>query len=45
MDRFMEEALAQAAKGAGQTSPNPTVGAVVVRDETVIGRGHHIWER
>ena len=41
----MAEALAEAAKGAGQTSPNPTVGAVVVRDGRVVGRGHHLWVR
>lgn len=41
----MAEALAEAAKGVGQTSPNPTVGAVIVRDGVVIGRGHHLWQR
>lgn len=39
----MTEALAQAAKGIGQTSPNPTVGAVVVRDGRIVGRGHHVY--
>ena len=29
---YMREALAEAAKGLGQTSPNPSVGAIVVRD-------------
>lgn len=42
---FMGEALAEAAKGAGQTSPNPTVGAVIVRDGRIVGRGHHLWTR
>lgn len=41
----MAEALTEAAKGAGQTSPNPTVGAVVVRDGRIVGRGFHTWER
>ncbi len=41
---FMAEALAEAAKGLGQTSPNPAVGAVIVRDGEVIGRGHHTWQ-
>ena len=41
----MAEALAEAAKGVGQTSPNPAVGAVVVRDGIIIGRGHHVWAR
>jgi diaminohydroxyphosphoribosylaminopyrimidine deaminase/5-amino-6-(5-phosphoribosylamino)uracil reductase len=45
MDPFMAEALAEAAKGAGKTSPNPIVGAIVVRDGKIIGRGHHVWER
>jgi diaminohydroxyphosphoribosylaminopyrimidine deaminase/5-amino-6-(5-phosphoribosylamino)uracil reductase len=42
---YMAEALAEAAKGAGQTSPNPSVGAVLVRDGQIVGRGHHVWER
>src|SRR5215211_5389713 len=45
MDPFMEEALAEARKGVGQTSPNPAVGAVVVRQGQIIGRGHHVWAR
>lgn len=40
-ERFMRAALRQAAQGLGRTSPNPAVGAVVVRDGRVIGRGHH----
>src|SRR5579871_2123245 len=43
MDQFLEEALALAAQGAGRVSPNPAVGAVVVRDSEVIGRGFHTW--
>lgn len=39
----MEEALRLAEKGRGLTSPNPTVGAVLVRDGNVIGRGFHTW--
>jgi diaminohydroxyphosphoribosylaminopyrimidine deaminase / 5-amino-6-(5-phosphoribosylamino)uracil reductase len=39
----MREALALAERGRGQTSPNPTVGAVVVRDGSVVGRGFHTW--
>ena len=38
---FMREALAEAAKGLGRTMPNPPVGAVVVNDGLIIGRGHH----
>jgi diaminohydroxyphosphoribosylaminopyrimidine deaminase/5-amino-6-(5-phosphoribosylamino)uracil reductase len=38
---FMRLAIAEAEKGQGRTSPNPAVGAVVVRDGRVVGRGHH----
>lgn len=37
----MREALQLAWKGLGHTSPNPMVGAVVVRDGKVVGRGYH----
>jgi diaminohydroxyphosphoribosylaminopyrimidine deaminase/5-amino-6-(5-phosphoribosylamino)uracil reductase len=40
---LMEEALALAERGVGQTSPNPAVGAVLVRDGEVVGRGWHTW--
>lgn len=40
---FMEEALALARQGMGRTSPNPAVGAVLVRDNEVVGRGFHTW--
>lgn len=39
--RFMRQALALAARGAGRTSPNPLVGAVVVADGAVVGTGYH----
>ncbi|WP_035246005.1 bifunctional diaminohydroxyphosphoribosylaminopyrimidine deaminase/5-amino-6-(5-phosphoribosylamino)uracil reductase RibD [Desulfogranum mediterraneum] len=39
--RFMEIALAEARKGLGRTSPNPAVGAVVVREGRIVGRGYH----
>ncbi|MGJ8655560.1 MAG: bifunctional diaminohydroxyphosphoribosylaminopyrimidine deaminase/5-amino-6-(5-phosphoribosylamino)uracil reductase RibD [Akkermansiaceae bacterium] len=38
---FMRQALAEARKGLGLTSPNPPVGAVIVREGEVIGRGWH----
>ena len=38
---FMQEALGLARMGWGLTSPNPMVGAVVVRDGVIIGRGYH----
>lgn len=37
----MERALELARLGKGQTSPNPMVGAVLVRDGTVVGEGYH----
>jgi diaminohydroxyphosphoribosylaminopyrimidine deaminase/5-amino-6-(5-phosphoribosylamino)uracil reductase len=40
---FLEQALELAERGIGQTSPNPSVGAVVVRDGKVLGRGFHTW--
>lgn len=39
--RYMQEAIALAAKGRGYTSPNPMVGAVVVKSNQIIGRGWH----
>ena len=41
---FMREALDLARKGRGLASPNPMVGAVVVRDGEVLGRGFHTYE-
>jgi diaminohydroxyphosphoribosylaminopyrimidine deaminase / 5-amino-6-(5-phosphoribosylamino)uracil reductase len=38
---YMEMALGLAAKAAGRTSPNPCVGAVVVKGEQIVGWGHH----
>ena len=42
LDRlFLERANELARRGCGNTSPNPCVGAVVVRDERIIGEGYH----
>jgi len=38
---FMRLALGEAAKGQGRTSPNPCVGAVVVKDNVVVAKGYH----
>jgi diaminohydroxyphosphoribosylaminopyrimidine deaminase / 5-amino-6-(5-phosphoribosylamino)uracil reductase len=38
---FMRLALRLARRGFGRTSPNPMVGAVLVRDGAVIGQGWH----
>ena len=40
--RYMGAALRLARRAAGRTSPNPMVGAVVVRRDSVVGRGHHV---
>jgi len=37
----MREALREARKGIGQTSPNPAVGAVLVSRNRIVARGHH----
>ncbi|HSA58419.1 MAG TPA: bifunctional diaminohydroxyphosphoribosylaminopyrimidine deaminase/5-amino-6-(5-phosphoribosylamino)uracil reductase RibD [bacterium] len=37
----MAVALDLARLGEGRTSPNPTVGALVVKDGTIVGRGFH----
>jgi diaminohydroxyphosphoribosylaminopyrimidine deaminase / 5-amino-6-(5-phosphoribosylamino)uracil reductase len=41
-DRFMRLALALGRRGLGNTWPNPAVGAVVVKDGVILGRG---WTR
>ena len=39
--RYMLRALRLAEKGAGKTSPNPMVGALVVSHGRVVGQGYH----
>jgi diaminohydroxyphosphoribosylaminopyrimidine deaminase/5-amino-6-(5-phosphoribosylamino)uracil reductase len=41
---WIREALALAREGVGRVSPNPAVGAVVVREGRVVGRGFHTWK-
>jgi diaminohydroxyphosphoribosylaminopyrimidine deaminase / 5-amino-6-(5-phosphoribosylamino)uracil reductase len=43
MNSYLAEALELAAFGQGATSPNPMVGAVIVNDGAVVGRGYHTW--
>lgn len=38
---YMRQAFDLALKGMGHVSPNPLVGAVIVRDGIVLGRGYH----
>jgi diaminohydroxyphosphoribosylaminopyrimidine deaminase / 5-amino-6-(5-phosphoribosylamino)uracil reductase len=38
---WMQQAIEQARLGTGLTSPNPKVGAVIVKDGKLIGRGFH----
>ena len=38
---YMKTAISLAKKGRGQTSPNPIVGAVAVKNNKIIGKGFH----
>ena len=38
---WMRRAVELARKGKGRTSPNPAVGAVIVKDGEIIGEGWH----
>jgi diaminohydroxyphosphoribosylaminopyrimidine deaminase/5-amino-6-(5-phosphoribosylamino)uracil reductase len=40
-ERFMRVALREAARGVGFTSPNPAVGAVIVKNGCLLARGFH----
>ena len=40
-EKYMRMAIELAKKGAGAVNPNPMVGAVVVKNEEVIGKGYH----
>ncbi len=40
-EHFMRMALKLAKKGQGYTSPNPMVGAVIVKNGQIVGRGYH----
>jgi diaminohydroxyphosphoribosylaminopyrimidine deaminase / 5-amino-6-(5-phosphoribosylamino)uracil reductase len=39
---YMQKALSLAQRGKGFTSPNPCVGAVVVKDGRIVGKGFHL---
>ena len=38
---YIQQTLILAAQGAGQVSPNPLVGSIVVKDGQIVGRGFH----
>ena len=38
---YMKQALRLARRGLGKTSPNPMVGAIIVKDNRIIGKGYH----
>ncbi|HHS48724.1 MAG TPA: hypothetical protein ENM99_02545, partial [Desulfurella acetivorans] len=38
---FMKKAIELAKKGLYKTCPNPAVGAVIVKDGKIIGKGYH----
>lgn len=38
---YMRKALNLARRGLGKTSPNPMVGALIIRDGEIIGQGYH----
>lgn len=40
-ERFMAEALREAQRGVGLSSPNPPVGCILVKAGTILGRGVH----
>lgn len=40
-EKFMKRAIELAQKGSGFVNPNPLVGAVIVKDNKVIGEGYH----
>ncbi|HEX9916723.1 MAG TPA: bifunctional diaminohydroxyphosphoribosylaminopyrimidine deaminase/5-amino-6-(5-phosphoribosylamino)uracil reductase RibD [candidate division Zixibacteria bacterium] len=40
-EKYMEMVLRLAKKGVGRTSPNPLVGAVIVKNGKIVGTGYH----
>ncbi|WP_321478249.1 bifunctional diaminohydroxyphosphoribosylaminopyrimidine deaminase/5-amino-6-(5-phosphoribosylamino)uracil reductase RibD [uncultured Paludibaculum sp.] len=40
---YLRVALDLARQGLGRVTPNPAVGAVLVRDDVVVGQGFHTW--
>lgn len=42
-ERFMKRAVELARKGEGYVNPNPLVGAVLTKDDRIIGEGYHAF--
>ena len=40
-ERYLQQALKLARKARGRTSPNPMVGALVVKEDEIVGKGFH----
>ncbi|PIP92831.1 MAG: riboflavin biosynthesis protein RibD [Bdellovibrio sp. CG12_big_fil_rev_8_21_14_0_65_39_13] len=40
-EAYMRECLSLAAQAIGDTSPNPLVGAVIIKNDKIIGKGYH----
>lgn len=40
-EQFMEIAIREAKRGVGRTSPNPAVGAVIVKNGQIVSKGYH----
>lgn len=40
-EKYMKRAISLAMKGSGKVSPNPKVGAVIVKDGEIIAEGYH----
>jgi len=40
-EQYMKLALSEAEKGRGWVSPNPMVGAVIIKNGAIIGKGYH----
>jgi diaminohydroxyphosphoribosylaminopyrimidine deaminase/5-amino-6-(5-phosphoribosylamino)uracil reductase len=40
-EEYMKQALRLARRGLGKTSPNPIVGALIVKNNQIIGKGYH----
>src|SRR4051794_30354238 len=43
-EQWMAHALALARRGQALTTPNPMVGAVLVRNQRVVGEGFHVYD-